>query len=63
MIAEKEGDDGGSALRSEAARIMGKAGGPARNRALTPEQRSEIAKKGAAKRWATKKKRKPRKTA
>ena len=29
----------------------GKAGGAARAAALTPEQRSEIAKKAAAKRW------------
>ena len=31
---------------------LGKLGGQARARNLTPEQRSEIAKKGAAKRWA-----------
>jgi hypothetical protein len=30
---------------------LGKLGGQARARNLTPEQRSEIAKKGAAKRW------------
>lgn len=30
----------------------GKKGGPARAAALTPEQRSEIAKKAAEKRWA-----------
>jgi hypothetical protein len=30
----------------------GKTGGAARAAALTPEQRSEIAKKAAAKRWA-----------
>jgi len=30
-------------------------GGKARAAALTPEQRSEIARKAAAKRWATKK--------
>ena len=30
---------------------LGKLGGEARARNLTPEQRSEIAKKGAAKRW------------
>jgi hypothetical protein len=30
---------------------LGKLGGQARARSLTPEQKSEIAKKGAAKRW------------
>ena len=30
---------------------LGKLGGQARARNLTPEQRKEIAKKGAAKRW------------
>lgn len=33
-------------------RLGGKKGGPARAAKLTPEQRSEIAKKAAAKRWA-----------
>jgi hypothetical protein len=32
-------------------RMGGKAGGRARAQSLTPEQRSEIAKKAAAKRW------------
>lgn len=32
----------------------GKAGGPARAAALTPEQRQEIARKGAAARWGSK---------
>jgi hypothetical protein len=31
--------------------VLGKLGGQARARSLTAEQRSEIAKKGAAKRW------------
>jgi hypothetical protein len=31
---------------------LGKLGGQARAKSLTPEQRSEIAKKGAAKRWS-----------
>ena len=34
-------------------RLGGKKGGAARAKALTPEQRSEIAKKAAAKRWGT----------
>ncbi len=38
------------ALQSEG----GKKGGAARAAALTPEQRSEIAKRAAAKRWAAK---------
>lgn len=33
---------------------LGKLGGAARARNLTPEQRKEIARKGAAKRWARK---------
>ena len=35
-------------------RLGGKKGGAARAAALTPEQRSEIAKKAAAVRWGTK---------
>ena len=35
-------------------RLGGKKGGAARAKALTPEQRSEIAKKAAEKRWGTK---------
>ena len=37
---------------SELGRAGGLKGGKARAAALTPEQRSEIAKKAAAKRWA-----------
>jgi hypothetical protein len=33
------------------AAALGKKGGAARARNLTPEQRTEIARKGAAKRW------------
>jgi len=44
-------------VKNEAAvalgRLGGKKGGAARAAALTPEQRSEIAKKAAAKRWKT----------
>jgi hypothetical protein len=36
----------------EFARSGGRVGGPARAKSLTPEQRREIAKKAAAKRWA-----------
>jgi hypothetical protein len=37
---------------ANAAAQLGKLGGAARARNLSPEQRAEIAKKGAAKRWA-----------
>ena len=40
-------DDG----KDKAAQAMGKKGGAARARNLTAEQRQEIARKGAAKRW------------
>jgi hypothetical protein len=36
---------------ASAAATLGKLGGAARARNLTPEQRAEIAKKAAAKRW------------
>lgn len=37
---------------ASAAAQLGKLGGAARARVLTPEKRAEIAKKAAAKRWA-----------
>lgn len=40
-------DDG----KDPAAKAMGKKGGAARAKSLTAEQRQEIARKGAAKRW------------
>ena len=40
--------------KDKAARAMGKKGGKARAEKLTSEQRSEIAKKAAAKRWGKK---------
>jgi hypothetical protein len=40
-------DDG----KDPAAKALGAKGGAARARAMTPERRSEIAKKAAAKRW------------
>jgi hypothetical protein len=43
-------DDG----KDPAARAMGKKGGAARAKSLTAEQRQEIARKGAAKRWGAK---------
>lgn len=44
-------DDG----KNKAAQELGRKGGAARAKAMTPEQRAEIAKKAAAKRWAKKK--------
>ena len=42
--------------RSKASRLGGLKGGIGRAKALTPEQRSAIAKKAAGSRWAIKKK-------
>lgn len=44
-------DDG----KDKAAQALGRKGGKARAEAMSPERRAEIAKKAAAKRWATKK--------
>ena len=44
---EFDADDG----KDKAAQAMGRKGGKARAEAMTPEQRSEIAKAAAAKRW------------
>lgn len=49
-IATGEEEDERDELSSAAAE-MGRKGGKARASKLTPEQRSEIAKKAAAKRW------------
>ena len=43
-------DDG----KDPAAKALGKKGGAARAKSMTPERRAEIAKKAAAKRWSTK---------
>ena len=45
---EDEIDDEG---KSEAAKLLGKKGGKARAKKLTPEQRSEAARLAAAARW------------
>ena len=42
-------DDG----KDPAAKALGKKGGAARAKAMTPERRAEIAKKAAEKRWKT----------
>lgn len=44
---DAEADDG----KDPAAKSLGKRGGMARAKKLTPEQRSEIARKAAQKRW------------
>lgn len=46
-IEEPTEDDG----KDKAAQALGRKGGAARASKLTPEQRSEIARKAAAKRW------------
>ena len=46
--AEEEYDDDG---KDKAAQALGRKGGKARASKLTPERRSEIARKAAAKRW------------
>jgi hypothetical protein len=50
-IEETIEDDG----KDPAAKALGKKGGAARAKSMTPERRAEIAKKAAAKRWADKK--------
>lgn len=47
-VDDETPDDG----KDPAAKAMGAKGGKARAAKLTPEQRSEIAKKAAAKRWS-----------
>jgi hypothetical protein len=47
-IDDVEPDDG----KDPAAKGLGKKGGAARAKSLSPERREEIAKKAAAKRWA-----------
>ena len=45
------GDEQPETKATVRARKAGEAGGPARARALTPEQRSEIAREAASARW------------
>ena len=47
-VKEKTTDDG----KDAAAVALGRKGGKARAKAMSPEQRAEIAKKAAAKRWS-----------
>lgn len=48
----EDAPDPADAGKDPAAVTMGRKGGAARARSLTPEQRAEIARKAAAKRWA-----------
>lgn len=50
-INEKDPYEGKNPNAVELGRLGGKKGGKARANKLTPEQRTEIAKKAAAKRW------------
>jgi hypothetical protein len=50
LIGEVE-EDMGDAGKDKAARALGKKGGRARRDKLSPERRSEIARKAAASRW------------
>lgn len=50
--AEEEFDDDG---KDKAAQALGRKGGAARAASMTPERRAEIARKAAAKRWASEK--------
>ncbi len=49
-IDDSPPDDG----KDPAAKALGKKGGAARAKSMTPERRAEIAKKAAEKRWKTK---------
>lgn len=49
-VKEKTTDDG----KDAAAVALGRKGGKARAKAMTPEKRAEIAKKAALSRWAAK---------
>jgi len=51
---EVEDDSGIDDGKDKAAQSLGRRGGKARAEKMTPEQRSEIAKKAAKKRWSTK---------
>jgi hypothetical protein len=48
-----EADDREDAPAPSPAQQLGKLGGAARAKALTPQRRTEIARKAAAKRWET----------
>jgi hypothetical protein len=54
ILTGEETEDLGDAPALSPAAQLGKLGGAARAKALTAEQRQEIARKGAAKRWGAK---------
>jgi len=49
----EEGADTTDDGKDKAAQAMGRKGGKARAEAMTPERRTEIARKAAAKRWGS----------
>jgi hypothetical protein len=49
---EEEEDMGDKPEKNQAAAELGRKGGAARAKVMTPERRAEIAKKAAAKRWS-----------
>ena len=53
-IVQKTTDSGKNSAAVALGRLGGLKGGKARARSLTAEQRSEIARKAAAKRWTSK---------
>lgn len=57
---ERDADEGKNPAAVELGRLGGQKGGPARAAKLTPEQRSEIARRAARQRWAGRSVRKPR---
>jgi hypothetical protein len=52
LTGEIEEDTGQDDGKDKGAQALGRKGGAARAKSMTPERRSEIAKKAAAKRWA-----------
>lgn len=50
-IATGETGDANETVRTKRASVAGQKGGPARAAALTPDQRSSIAREAAAARW------------
>lgn len=54
-IATGQATDKEETARSKASRLGGLKGGPQRKKALTPEERSAIARTAAAARWGLKK--------
>jgi hypothetical protein len=51
LTGEIEEDTGQDDGKDKNAQALGKKGGAARAKSMTPERRAEIAKKAAAKRW------------